>query len=121
MKKCPNCGASLNPYMVRCEYCRSWVFDWDVLLKDGGKCYARFVVDNFNGKETVLTALTVPHINTMQMHNEMIDYTTIDGDRRMIAGNPSCEIDVTFNCIRDEDGVLFRMEDRSIDTDRGCK
>lgn len=28
MKNCPNCGAVIDPYRVKCEYCGTMYFDW---------------------------------------------------------------------------------------------
>lgn len=101
MKKCPNCGASLNPYMVRCEYCRSWVFDWDVLLKDGEKCYVSFIIGNLNGRKATLTTMAIPHVEMIEVQSDTMSVTGLDGSAQSIKTNLCCEIHTTFRSIGD--------------------
>lgn len=115
MKKCPHCGASINPFMVKCEYCRSLVFDWDTWLKDGEPCYINYNFNNDEGTNFTLIAKAIPRFESIEINSDSMDVIDKRGNiYRKIMTNKTCEIHAIFKCVRDDDNVLYKlMENRT--------
>lgn len=108
MLNCECCGAPLNPYQWRCEYCGAYFFDlsaWD--LTDGKPTFVKFKTP-----QGTITSLARPELRTMEVRQDSEDLTDIHGHTIIrIAGLRHCDIDVNFSCIPNpKSGELFRIE-----------
>ena len=112
MKNCPNCGAPIDPYRVKCEYCGTMYFDLAAWLKDGEPCFINYSFDSPYGSG-VITTQAIPHLETIEVVNNEQTYATIaDGIKIIpINSNKTCEINVKFNCIENKsDKTLFQIK-----------
>lgn len=96
---CINCGAPLDPLMMKCPYCGTYYFDcneWNI--ENGKPCYIRFKINDMH-----VTALARPIIETMEVSSEPI-YTTdfYDVPLIMYNSNKTCDINIRFHCIEDK-------------------
>ena len=109
MTNCPNCGAPLNPYSWRCEYCGTYIFDldaWDIT--DGKPTFVKFKTP-----QGTITTLATPRIATVEVNTE---YTSIsDGLHRPITILPrssNCDINVKFSCMANpKNRILYEVEE----------
>lgn len=108
MRNCPNCGAPLEPYKCRCEYCGTWYFDFTSFdLSSGDPYYVKF-----NTPYGVVTTLAKPELQTIELVND--DVCAIDGrgnELVKIQYSRTCDFGVVFHSIMNYDtGELFRLE-----------
>lgn len=111
MTNCPNCGSPLEPYKCKCEYCGTWYYDLSMFdLDDGKPQYVKFKT-NMNGREIYITALTKPHLESMEVNNDTTDIPNRFGNiLYTIATNRYADINVRFSCLRDgETESLFQV------------
>ena len=102
MKNCPNCGAPIDPYRVKCEYCGTMYFDWATWFQDGKPCFINYSFDAGYGKGTI-TAQAIPHLETVEITDEPTYITDRNGIVvHNIRNNRSCELHVNFHCIADQ-------------------
>jgi hypothetical protein len=95
---CPNCGAPLEPYKHRCDYCGSWYYDLTAFnLTDGKPCYIKFKTDC-----GTITALTSPELKDIITTVDTVDCLGKNGitTYRCFRGR-HCDINVTFHTLID--------------------
>lgn len=101
MKNCPNCGAVIDPYRVKCEYCGTMYFDLATWLQDGKPCFINYGFDSGYGKGTI-TAQAIPHLETIEINDEPTYITDPRGNAiHCLRNNRYCDLHVVFTCIRD--------------------
>ena len=108
MRNCPNCGAPLEPYKCRCEFCGTWYFDFSAFDMSGSDPY--YV--KFRTPYGIITTLARPELKTIEVQD---DWTEAMDDRGNIlirfANYRTCDLDVTFHSVvSPEDGSLYRLE-----------
>ena len=110
MKNCPNCGAVIDPYRVKCEYCGTMYFDWATWLQDGKPCFINYGF-NYGDRKTSIMAQAIPHLEVVEVNNNNNTYAmTRDGQHIVACSNRSCDLHVVFTCIADQkDKSLFKM------------
>lgn len=102
MKNCPNCGAPIDPYRVKCEYCGTMYFDWATWLQDGKPCFINYGFDSGYGKGTITTQ-AIPHLEQVEINYEPTYIRDPRGDviHRLI-NNRCCDLHVVFTCVADQ-------------------
>ena len=112
MKNCPNCGAPIEPYKCKCDYCGTWYFDFTSFFEDGKPCYIKYKTDL-----GVLTALVQPQLRTIDITEEIFNIIGRESVHIMdIPKYRSCDLEVTFHTLVDhENNTLFTLEAEDAD------
>ena len=107
MKNCPNCGAPIDPYKVKCEYCGTMYFDLATWLKDGEPCFI-----NYSFNKGILTMQAIPHLESIEVNSEPTYIMTEYGTHLIAYRNKkTCEINIKFDCIENiNDKTLFQLK-----------
>ena len=72
MNNCPNCGAPLEPYKCKCEYCGTWYFDFTAFdMTDDKPYYVKF-----RTPYGIITTLARPELQTIEAGRDEVDVTT---------------------------------------------
>ena len=79
MRNCPNCGAPIDPYKVKCEYCGTMYFNLATWIQDGKPCYINYLFDHGTQKGTI-TALAIPRLEAIDISNEFVDVADYKGN-----------------------------------------
>lgn len=109
---CPNCGAVIEPYSCKCQYCGTWYYDLTLFdtLDDTPK-YVKFRMER-NGKEVYLTALARPQLKTIEQQPVMYSFYVDGKCNHSIMSEYECDIFVMFECYRDRTtGSLFQIQE----------
>jgi hypothetical protein len=111
MKNCPNCGAPIDPYRVKCEYCGTMYFDLVTWLQEGKPCFINYNFNSIYG-EKILTTLAIPHLENIEVNSEPTYATTKNGTRLIAYENrKTCEINIRFDCIENTNNkTLFQLK-----------
>ena len=108
MKNCPNCGAPIEPYKCRCDYCHTWYFDFTAFDMSGNDPY--YV--KFRTPYGVITTLAKPELQTIEISEDTVDITDNLGRCVYRIPNPSrsCDLGVVFHSVANpEDGTLYTL------------
>jgi len=110
MKNCPNCGAVIDPYRVKCEYCGTMYFDWATWLQEGKPCFINYGFDFGCGKGTIITQ-AIPHLEQVEINDKPTYITDSRGNVvRCLRNNRNCDLHVVFTCVTDQsDKSLFKI------------
>ena len=81
-KNCPNCGAPIDPWKYKCEYCGTTIIDLGVLDLDK-PCYVAFKTIHMSGREQLITALVQASNPCFEMYQN------------------NCSIDLHLDCLTD--------------------
>lgn len=108
MKNCPNCGAPLEPYKCKCEYCGTWYFDFTAFdMSEDVPYYVKF-----RTPYGVITTLAKPELQTIDTYDDTCDVTDSFGNvSYKFTRSVCCDLGVIFHSyVNPEDGSLFRLE-----------
>lgn len=108
MRNCPNCGAPLEPYKCKCEYCGTWYFDFTAFdMSEDVPYYVKF-----RTPYGVITTLAKPELQTIDTYNDTYDATDSFGNILCrFTRSMHCDLSVLFHSqVNPEDGSLFRLE-----------
>ena len=108
MTNCPNCGAPLEPYKCKCEYCGTWYFDFTAFdMSDNKPYYVKF-----NTPYGVITTLARPELQTIEVQEDCDYACDIMGITiAKFTKTRSCDVNVTFHSqVNPEDGSLYILE-----------
>lgn len=108
MTNCPNCGAPLEPYKCKCEFCGTWYFDFTAFdMSDDKPYYVKF-----RTPYGVITTLAIPELKTIETFDDTC--YAVDGRGNNLCyfiRSRSCDLRVEFHSvINPEDGSLFKLE-----------
>ena len=108
MRNCPNCGAPIEPYKCKCEYCDTWYFDFNAFnMEDGKPCYVKF-----NTRYGALTMLAKPELQTIEVSQDSCSAVDRMGNTvATFVTNKSCDLSVIFHALVDyEHNSLYTLE-----------
>ena len=108
MTNCPNCGAPINPYSVKCEYCGTICFDFTAIDLESDKP----VFVKIRTHMGTITSLAIPNLETISMDYQN-DYVTDSRGYPILAyrKSASCDINLNLRCVADHDkGTLFTID-----------
>ena len=107
MMNCPNCGAPLNPYVWRCEYCKAYIWDTSAMdFDDGSPCFVKIKT-----KEGTITTLAKPHLETVEIYSDDIYCSdTLGSSLFRVATSKHCDMNVRFECQQSDNGSLFCID-----------
>ena len=109
MKNCPNCGAPIDPYRVKCEYCGTMYFDWATWLQDGKPCFINYGFDSGYIKGTITTQ-AIPHLEQVEINDDSTYAMTKNGSTIRVNTGRYCDLHVVFTCVDDQrDKSLFKI------------
>ena len=96
MTNCPNCGAPLEPYKCKCEFCGTWYFDFTAFdMSDYKPYYVKF-----RTPYGVITTLATPELKTIESFNDTCYAVDRFGNNLCcFTRSGSCDLDVVFHSI----------------------
>ena len=108
MRNCPNCGAIIEPYKCKCEFCGTWYFDFTAFdMSEDVQYYVKFKTPY-----GVITTLAKPELQTIDINEDSRDFVDWSGAIVMsLPATRSCDLSVVFHSqVNPEDGSLFKLE-----------
>lgn len=106
MINCPNCGAPIEPYKTKCEYCGTRYFDFTAFnIEDNVPCYIKFKTER-----GIITTLATVELNEIELTEDQVYITTALGEKiNSITTNKNCNFNVIFHALPSEKN-LFVLE-----------
>lgn len=109
MKNCPNCGAAIDPYRVKCEYCGTMYFDLATWLQEGQPCFINYGFDYGDKKASIMTQ-AIPHLEVIEMNSDSNYIMIKNGQTVQASVRNFCDLHVIFTCVADQkDNSLFKL------------
>ena len=107
MTNCPNCGAALEPYKTRCEYCGTYYFDLTAFdITEGKKYYIKFRTPH-----GIVTTLAIPKLNEVEVNSYSTDVTDYRGNVvKRFYNEKQAIMRVDFECIADKNNCLYIIQ-----------
>ena len=109
MQNCPNCGAPIEPYKCRCEYCGTWYFDFTAFdMSDDKPYYVKF-----RSPMGVITTLAKPELQTIETNYDTVNIENGLGNTlKTFVQSVNCDIGVVFHAIPDKSmkNSLFTLQ-----------
>lgn len=108
MNNCPNCGAVIEPYKCKCDYCGTWYFDFTAFdMSDDKPYYVKF-----RTPYGIITTLARPELQAINLERDDVKVldrfgTVVDTITRSV----NCDLEVVFHSYADpETNNLYTLE-----------
>jgi len=108
MRNCPNCGAIIEPYKCKCEFCGTWYFDFTAFdMSEDVPYYVKF-----RTPYGVITTFARPELKTIDTNSDELYAVDARGNvLTKFVTSYSCDLDVVFHTLTNpEDGSLYKLE-----------
>lgn len=105
---CPNCGAPIDRYKCKCDYCGTWYFDLSAFdFEDGKPCYIRFKTPM-----GIFSAMATPELRTIDVWEDTVDVMDTRGYAiKKFRKGRHCDFDMTFHTVANpETNTLYTLE-----------
>lgn len=109
MKNCPNCGAPLEPYKCKCDFCGTWYFDFTAFDMTGDAPY--YV--KFKTSYGIVTTLAKPELQTIETSSDTVEVTNGRGNIvNTFRTNICCDLEVIFHAVpmKDYKNAMYLLE-----------
>ena len=108
MKNCPNCGAVIEPYKCKCEYCGTWYFDFTAFdMTEDVPYYVKF-----RTPYGIITTLAKPELNEINIWSDSVYAMDNFGNKLCsFVRNNNCDLAVVFHTYQNpETGSLYEIQ-----------
>ena len=108
MRNCPNCGAPMEPYKCKCEYCGTWYFDFTSF--DMSKDEPYYV--KFKTPYGIITTLARPELETINVYDDSVNALDCNGNIiHSFYRSKWCDFGVVFHAVSAPgNNELYRIE-----------
>ena len=108
MTNCPNCGAPIEPYKCKCEYCGTWYFDFTAF--DMSKDEPYYV--KFRTPLGIITTLAKPELQTVEVRTDSTyAYDNMGNPMATFISSRCCDLNVVFHSVSNpENNTLYTLE-----------
>lgn len=105
---CPNCGAPIDRYKCKCDYCGTWYFDFTGFdMSEDVPYYVRF-----RSPYGIVTTLARPELRSVEISCNTVDMVSPLGYKiNRFTTRKQCDFEVVFHAQENpEDGTLYKLE-----------